>query len=125
VAPVGGYVGSSSGLNMKPKTIKEFFQSLPAKLDKDAAEDLDAVYQFDLSGPQGGQYLLRILNGTCVVEEGTHADPHVTLSMADEDCIKVLNGQLNGPTIAMSGRLQISGDIGLAMQLKFLFPTVG
>ncbi|MBU6435078.1 MAG: SCP2 sterol-binding domain-containing protein, partial [Nitrospirae bacterium] len=25
----------------------------------------------------------------------------------------------------MSGRLKISGDIGLAMQLKALFPTVG
>lgn len=108
-----------------PKTIKAFFRSLPAKLDKEAAEDLDAVYQFDLSGPQGGQYLLRIQNGTCVVEEGTHEDPHVTLSMAGEDCIKVLNGQLSGSAIAMSGRLQISGDIGLAMQLKALFPTVG
>lgn len=110
---------------MKSKTVREFFQSLPSKLDRGAAEDLDAVYQFDLSGPQGGQYLLRIQNGTCAVEEGTHADPHVTLSMSGEDCMKVLNGQLNGPAIAMSGRLQISGDIGLAMQLKLLFPTVG
>ena len=54
-----------------------------------------------------------------------HADPHVVLSMAGEDCIKILKGQLNGPAVAMSGRLKISGDIGLAMQLKALFPTVG
>ena len=111
--------------DMKPKTVKEFFQSLPGKLDRKAAEDLDAVYQFDLSGPQGGQYLLRIQDGICTIEEGTHTDPHVTLTMASEDCIKVLNGELSGPAIAMSGRLQISGDIGLAMQLKSLFPTVG
>jgi len=111
--------------DMKPKTVKEFFQSLPGKLDRKAAEDLDAVYQFDLSGPQGGQYLLRIRDGICTIEEGTHTDPHVTLTMASEDCIKVLNGELSGPAIAMSGRLQISGDIGLAMQLKSLFPTVG
>jgi len=110
---------------MKPKTVKDFLHSLPGKLDKEAAEDLDAVYQFDLSGPQGGQYLIRIQNGTCTVEEGTHADPHVTLSMAGEDCIQVINGQLSGQSVAMSGRLQISGDIGLAMQLKSLFPTVG
>ncbi|HXX76276.1 MAG TPA: SCP2 sterol-binding domain-containing protein [Nitrospiraceae bacterium] len=110
---------------MTPKTIKEFFYSLPAKLDREAAEDLDAVYQFDLSGPQGGQYLVRIQNGTCTVEEGAHVDPHVTLAMASEDCVKVLNGQLSGPAIAMSGRLQISGDIGLAIQLKSLFPSVG
>ena len=110
---------------MNAATLKEFFQSLPRKLNRDAAEDLEAVYQFDLSGPQGGQYVLTIQDGACVVEEGIHADPHVTLSMAGEDCMKVLNGQLSGPAIVMSGRLRISGDVGLAMQLKSLFPTVG
>jgi putative sterol carrier protein len=110
---------------MKPTTVKELFDSLPAKLDKDAAEDLDVVYQFDLGGAQSGQYQLLVKNGTCVVKEGTHTDPHVTISMTGEDCIKVLNGQLNGAVMAMSGRLQISGDLGLAMQLKSLFPGVG
>jgi putative sterol carrier protein len=110
---------------MKPTTIKEFFKLLPGKLDADAAEDLDAVYQFDLSGAQGGQYVLTIREGACQVSEGMHEDPHVSLSMAGEDCIKILRGQLSGPAVAMSGRLKISGDIGLAMQLKALFPTVG
>lgn len=110
---------------MNPTTIKEFFQLLPDRLDSDAAEDLDAVYQFDLSGAQGGQYILTIREGSCLITEGMHADPHVVLSMAGEDCLKVLTGQLSGPAAAMSGRIKISGDIGLAMQLKGLFPTVG
>ncbi|HSL02625.1 MAG TPA: SCP2 sterol-binding domain-containing protein [Nitrospiraceae bacterium] len=110
---------------MSPTTVKEFFQFLPGQLDSDAAEDLDAVYQFDLSGAQGGQYILTIRDGACQIAEGMHADPHVVLSMAGEDCIKVLTGQLSGTAVAMSGRLKISGDIGLAMQLKALFPTVG
>jgi putative sterol carrier protein len=110
---------------MKPATIKAFFQTLPRALDRVAAEDLDAIFQFDLSGPQGGQYVLSIQDGTCLVKEGSHADPHVTLSMAGEDCLKVLSGQLSGPAIVMSGRLRISGDVGLAMQLKALFPTLG
>ena len=110
---------------MNPNTIKEFFELLPGQLDPDAAEDLDAVYQFDLSGAQGGQYILTIREGVCLVAEGMHADPHVLLSMAGEDCLKILKGQLSGPAVAMSGRLKISGDIGLAMQLKALFPNVG
>lgn len=110
---------------MNPTTVKEFFQLLPGRLDSDAAEDLDAVYQFDLSGAQGGQYILTICEGTCHIVEGTHMDPHVVLSMAGEDCIKILKGQLSGTAVAMSGRLKISGDIGLAMRLKALFPTVG
>ena len=110
---------------MNPTTVKEFFQLLPGRLDSDAAEDLDAVYQFDLSGAHGGQYILTIREGACQVAEGMHANPDVVLSMAGEDCIKILKGQLSGPAVAMSGRLKISGDIGLAMQLKALFPTVG
>jgi putative sterol carrier protein len=110
---------------MKPTTVKELFASLPTKLDREAAEDLEVVYQFDLTGSQGGQYQLLVQNGICEVKEGTHAAPHVTISMNGEDCIKVLNGQLSGSAMAMSGRLQISGDIGLAMQLKSLFPGVG
>jgi putative sterol carrier protein len=110
---------------MNPTTVKEFFQLLPDRLDPDAAEDLDAVYQFDLSGVQGGQYILTIREGACQIAEGLHADPHVVLSMAGEDCIKILKGQLSGIAVAMSGRLKISGDIGLAMQLRALFPTVG
>jgi len=106
-------------------TAKEIIDSLPAKLDKEAAEDLDAVYQFDLRGAQGGQYQLFVKHGVCEVKEGTHDDPHVTLSMDAEDCKKLLSGQLSGVAIAMSGRLQISGDIGLAMQLKSLFPDIG
>ena len=109
---------------MKRVTIKEFFKQLPLKLDAEAAEDMDAIYQFDLSGPQGGQYVLIVREGSCQVKEGTHDDPHVTLSMAGEDCVKVLNGELSGQAAAMSGRVRISGDIGLAMQLKVLFPTL-
>jgi putative sterol carrier protein len=59
-----------------------------------------------------------------MVKDGAHADPHVTLSMTGEDCIKVLNGQVSGMMMAMSGRLQVAGDIGLAMQLKSLFPNI-
>lgn len=110
---------------MTPNTVKDLFRSLPAKLDADAAEDLEAIYQFDLSGPQGGHYLVKIRDGTCEVEEGTHPDPHVTLSMVGEDCLKILSGELSGPAVVMSGRLRISGDLGLAMQLKALFPTLG
>ena len=87
---------------MRAAGIREFFKQLPSKLDAEAAEDLDAVYQFDLSGAQGGQYIVTIREGACQVKEGRHEDPHVILSMAGEDCVKVLNGELSGPAAASS-----------------------
>jgi putative sterol carrier protein len=110
---------------MNAGTVKEFFRQLPQELDAEAAEDVNAVYQFDLSGPQGGQYVLTIHEGTCQVREGTHDDPDVTLSMAGEDCVRVLSGQLSGQAAALSGKLKVSGDLGLALQLRSLFPGLG
>jgi putative sterol carrier protein len=84
---------------------------------------MDAVYQFDLSGTQGGQYYMQISDSTCRVTRGSHPEPHVTLSLSGEDCVRVLSGQVKGAVVAMSGRLRISGDMGLALQLGSLFPT--
>jgi putative sterol carrier protein len=109
---------------VKPNLVQEFFQRLPEKFDPEAGEGVTAVYQFDLSGPQGGQYNLVVDDGTCSVQEGTHPDPHVVFSMSGEDCLGVLSGRLDGQSVFMSGRLRVSGDFGLAYQLKTLFPSV-
>ena len=108
----------------RPQTVRAFFSALAGKLDPEAAEGLDAVYQFDLNGADGGQYQLQIRDGACHISEGTHPDPHVTLAMSGEDCLRVLNGQISGTMVAMSGRLRISGDMGLALQLASLFPSL-
>ncbi len=82
------------------------------------------MYQFDLARDSRRPVLnCWSQHGTCVVKDGTHADPHVTLSMAGEDCIKVLNGQYGGWRWRCRGDCKITGDIGLAMQLKSLFPN--
>jgi len=109
---------------MTASSIHAFFRDLPEKFDAEAAEGVTAVYQFDLSGPQGGQYQLVIEGGACSVREGAHPSPHVVLAMSGEDCLGVLTGRLDGQSVFLSGRIRISGDFGLAMQLKALFPTV-
>lgn len=110
--------------SMSGVSLGDFFRNLPGKLDAEAAEGLDAVFQFDLSGPEGGQYYLVVNEKTCQVGEGTHPSPHVTITMSGEDCVRVLTGQLDGPAVLTSGRLRIDGDLSLAIQLKMLFPTL-
>lgn len=109
---------------MSDVSLEDFFRSLPSKLDMEAAEGLDAVYQFDLSGPAGGQYHLVVAENTCQVGEGSHPSPHVTITMSGEDCVRVLTGKLDGSAVFTSGRLRIDGDLSLAIQLKMLFPSL-
>ncbi len=109
---------------METGTVGEFFRTLSGKLDPEAAEGLEAVYQFDLSAPDGGQYHIVIQDSRCEVNEGLHPAPHVTLSLSGRDCLGVLNGRLDGHSAFMSGRVRITGDLGLALQLKLLFPSL-
>ncbi|MGE3153890.1 MAG: SCP2 sterol-binding domain-containing protein [Nitrospiraceae bacterium] len=106
------------------QTIRDILDQLPGRLDSEAAEGVTAVYQFELSDPGGGRYYLVIDDGTCSVTEGNHPDPDVTLAMSGADALGVLSGNLSGQAMAMTGRLSVSGDIGLALQLKSLFPSV-
>lgn len=109
---------------MDPMTIQEFFDALPSRFVPAASEGVNAVYQFNLSGEQGGQYQLHVADRSCRVVPGVHPSPDITLSMAGQDCLAVLEGRLNGVTAYLNGRLKMDGDIGLAMRLAAFFPDL-
>jgi putative sterol carrier protein len=107
---------------MPPTTAREYMQLIQARFDPSAAEGLAAVYQFDLSGSPGGQYHLVVGNGTCAALEGSHQQPDVTFSLSESDCIGLFDGELDGASLYLSGRLKVAGDLGLALRLSTLFP---
>ena len=109
---------------MSGSAVRAFFEALPSRFDAAAAEGVTAVYQFELSGDEGGQYQLHVADQTCRVSSGVHPAPNVTLRMAGEDCVAILDGRLNGVSAYLNGRLRVDGDIGLAMQLAAFFPDL-
>lgn len=105
----------------QPTSCKEVFNQMPSRLSKDAAKGLNAIYQFDLSGDDGGKWAVLINNDQCHVEEGTNPAPNVTISMAAKDYLDMVAGKLNGQMAFMTGKLRIAGDMGLALKLQSLF----
>ncbi|HLW69542.1 MAG TPA: SCP2 sterol-binding domain-containing protein [Candidatus Binataceae bacterium] len=104
-----------------PTSCQEVFDNMAGRLNKDAAKGLNAVYQFDLSGDGGGKWTVLINNEQCQVQSGAHASPNITLSMAANDYLDMVNGKLNGQMAFMTGKLKIAGDMGLALKLQSLF----
>jgi putative sterol carrier protein len=104
-----------------PSSCKAIFDAMPSSFKPEAAQGLDAVYQFDLSGDGGGKWYVVIKNQTCEVHEGGHPSPSVTLSMTAQDYVDMINGQANGQVLFMTGRLRIAGDLGLAIRMQSLF----
>jgi putative sterol carrier protein len=102
--------------------VKEVFTRMPEVFNASAAQGLGAVFQFDISGDDGGNWNVTIKEGTCQVQEGSHDSPSVTLSMSGETWLKIVNRELNGMQAFMSGQLKVSGDIMLAQRIEQLFP---
>ena len=102
--------------------VKEVFNKMPEAFNPSAAQGLDAVFQFDVTGDGGGNWNITIKDGACQVQEGTHDSPTVTLSMSAETWLGIVNKETNGMQAFMSGQLQASGDIMLASQIEQLFP---
>ena len=106
-------------------TPQEIFNEMPKNLNADAAKGMSSTIQFNLSGDDGGQWYVAIKDGKAEVAKGTASSPNMTLSMTAQDYVDMINGKLNGQMAFMSGKLKISGDMGLAMKMQSLFKRPG
>ena len=99
---------------------EQFFQALQDRIDPSKVQGLTATFQFHLSGDGGGDWYIRLTDGHPEVAEGTADEPSVTLRASAEDWNKIVSGELSGEQAFLSGRLQIEGDMTLAMKLQSL-----
>ncbi len=96
-------------------------QMLMQAFQPEKAAGMKAVIQIELSGNPGGNYYLRIENGRLDGGEGKVEKPHLTL-ISDVQTIMDLFQKKSDPMNAFfQGRLQIKGDMGLAMKLLQVF----
>jgi putative sterol carrier protein len=106
---------------MAAESVKDLFQRhMPEKLrgQPDVVAKINAVYQFNISGPGGGQWSVDCTQPGGAVSEGTAAAAKCTVAATDADFLNIVNGKLNPQMAFMSGKLKIQGDMGLAMKLQ-------
>ncbi|MGI9274401.1 MAG: SCP2 sterol-binding domain-containing protein [Endozoicomonas sp.] len=100
--------------------LKNVIETMKSKFSPEAADDLEAVLQFDLEGEKCHAL---IKEGAIEVVEGGHAEPTVTLEMEVETLEGILEGEQDGMSCFMMGQIQVDGDMILAGQISELFPA--
>jgi putative sterol carrier protein len=103
-------------------TPQEVFDSMRGSFRPAKAKGVHACYQWDLSGPNGGQWWIDVNDGTYKMGKGKIDHPNVTFVAKDKDWVAVSNGQLGGTWAYLTGRLKIRGDQGVARKLGEMFP---
>jgi putative sterol carrier protein len=88
----------------------------------DKAKGVHASYQWELSGPNGGDWWLIVNDGTYTVGRGKIHNPSVTFVASDEDWVAMSNKTLNVPLAYLTGRLKIQGSHRLVKELDKIFP---
>lgn len=113
--------GERGGKKMAFNQIREVFSKMPELFNPTAAEGMDAVFQFNITGEGGGNWYLTVKDGNCQVNEGIHDAPTVTLTISGQDWLAIVNRDLSGIQAFMSGKLKVSGDLMLAQKISGIF----
>lgn len=102
-------------------TVEKIVRNHEKAFIPDAAEGVEAVIQYHLTGDDCGDWIVNIKDGKCNVAEGVAESPTMTLTADAQDFKDVLLGQANGMQYFMKGRLKLAGDLNLAMKLTTFF----
>jgi putative sterol carrier protein len=88
----------------------------------DKAKGVHASYQWELSGPNRGEWWLSVNDGNYKTGRGKIDNPNVTFAASDEDWVAMSNKTLNVQWAYLTGRLKIQGSYKLVRELDEIFP---
>ena len=101
---------------------QQVFDGMRRSFQAQKAKGVHARYQWDLSGPNGGQWWIDVEDGKFNMGRGKIDNPSVTFVASDKTWVALSNGTMGGKWAFFTGRLKIRGDHGLARKLDEIFP---
>lgn len=102
-------------------TVAAAFSGLEQRFNPAAAQGLDVVYQFIISGEEAGDWQVIIKEQSCVVLPGRHERPVTVLKMDGRDFLLLVSGCRTAAETFAAGKLAIEGKPGPAQRLERLF----
>ena len=102
-------------------SVADVFNAMADTFNADAAEGVDVIFQFCISGNDGGDWACIIKDKTCAIDTGMNEQAACTLKMADNDFRDMMTGKLPAMQAYTSGKLQIEGDIMKSQLIEKLF----
>jgi putative sterol carrier protein len=113
---------SAASQETSSSTPQQVFDGMRQSFQANKAKGVHARYQWELSGPNGGEWWIDVNDGTYKMGRGKIDNPSVTIVTSDKNWVALSNGTLGGKWAFFTGRLKIRGDQNLARKLDEIFP---
>ncbi len=101
---------------------QQVFDGMRQSFQAAKAKGVHARYQWELSGPNGGEWWIDVNDGTFKMGRGKIDNPTVTFVTSDHDWVAMSNGTLKGSWAFLTGRLKVHGPQSVAKKLDEIFP---
>jgi putative sterol carrier protein len=102
-------------------SIEELFNRMPKAFIPEAAQGVDAVLQFHLTGAEASDWAVTIRDGKCTVETGTTPNPTMTLTADSQDYKDIITGKQDAMTAFMQQKVKLTGNLNMALGLMNYF----
>jgi putative sterol carrier protein len=98
------------------------FEAMIKNFSAEAAQGVDAVFQWEIVGDGGGVWHIKVADGACQLVEGRHDSPTVGQLSSPDLFLGMVNLEVDGMQAFMSGQLKVTGDMMLAQRIMEIFP---
>src|SRR6266480_1287459 len=122
ITAIGLSAASAASKESSSSTPQQVFDGMRQSFQAQKAKGVHARYQWELSGPNGGQWWIDVNDGTYKMGKGKIDNPSVTFITSDADWVAMSNGKLKGTWAFMTGRLKVRGSQAVARKLDEIFP---
>jgi len=106
---------------MAEVSVREIMQAIPDHFNPEKAKGVTGLIQCMFSGDQASNWIIKIENQTCSIEEGTSVNPDLTIKADAEDGVNLLTGKMDAMRAYMLGKVKVFGDLSLGMKLINFF----
>src|SRR6266581_3934799 len=113
---------SAASNEAETSTPQQVFDGMRQSFQAAKAKGVHARYQWELSGPNGGEWWIDVNDGTFKMGRGKIDNRSVTFVTGDKDWVAMSNGKLQGTWGYMTGRLKVRGSQAVARKLDEIFP---
>ena len=107
-----------------PVPVAHLFEGMPTRFLPDKAGGVDASVSYQITGGGGGEWTIRIKNGSVNLREEVLASPTVYIVASDRNYHDVATGKLDSVTAVVTGKMSVEGDVAFMAKFREMFRPI-